>query len=92
VVGGSDTVTVPVERADAIEGELRLPGYLEAPVAAGARFGEVRYSIEDRVLHTRPVSASESVPRGPWWRVAWHHITRFVVRLFERFGFTLPVQ
>ncbi len=92
VVGGSDTVTVPVDRADAIEGELRLPGSLQAPVAAGARVGEVRYSIDGRILHTRPVSVPESVPRGPWWRVVGHHITRFFVRLLERFAFTLPFR
>lgn len=87
-------VTVPVayKRNEAIllkrgeknklKEEIRLPEYLEAPVAAGDNGGEVVFLLENEVVKKVPLVTTSDVPKATWlkmfWRMAvhWFSLTR----------------
>lgn len=62
--------------------EIRLPEYLEAPVAAGDNGGEVVFLLENEVVKKVPLVTTSDVPKATWlkmfWRMAvhWFSLTR----------------
>jgi D-alanyl-D-alanine carboxypeptidase (penicillin-binding protein 5/6) len=61
---------------DKLKEEIRLPGYLDAPVAAGENGGEVVYTLENEVVKKVPLVTTGDVPKATWlkmfWRMAVH--------------------
>lgn len=56
---------------DKLKEEIRLPGYLEAPVAAGENGGEVVYMLENEVIKKVPLVTTGNVARATWMKMFW---------------------
>ena len=67
---------------DKLKEEIRLPEYLDAPVAAGENGGEVVYTLGKEVIKKIPLVTTGEVTRATWlkmfWRmtVHWFSVTR----------------
>jgi len=57
-------VTLPRNEAAGIRVRVETQKWIDAPVAAGTRLGEVVYSSGERVLRRVDLVASETIPRG----------------------------
>lgn len=61
---------------DKLKEEIRLPEYLDAPVAVGENGGEVVYTLENEVIKKVPLVTTGEVTRATWlkmfWRMAVH--------------------
>lgn len=61
---------------DKIKEELRLPEYMDAPVTAGDKGGEVMLILDNEAVGRIPLVATDDVPRATWlkmfWRMAVH--------------------
>jgi len=68
---GDLVVTVPKGQGDKLKAELLSPAPLVAPVAAGARVGNLRVTLEGRALGEYPVVALEDVPAAGFFMRAW---------------------
>ncbi len=60
-VAESIEVTIPRGRYDDLEATLDLPRAIEAPVEVGQELGELRVSLDDRLLVRTPLIAREAV-------------------------------
>ena len=60
-VAESIEVTIPRGRYDDLEATLDLPRAIEAPVEVGQELGELRVSLDDRLLVRMPLIAREAV-------------------------------
>jgi serine-type D-Ala-D-Ala carboxypeptidase (penicillin-binding protein 5/6) len=61
---GALSVTPPRSLAGKVEARIEAPAHLDAPIAAGARVGEVIYSAGGQVLRRVDLVAAEAVPKG----------------------------
>ncbi len=57
----SVVVTIPRGRYDDLEATLDLPRAIEAPVTVGQELGELRVSLDDRLVVSAPLVAREAV-------------------------------
>ncbi len=61
---------------DKLKEEIRLPEYLDAPVAVGENGGEVVYMLENEVIKKVPLVTTGDVAKATWlkmfWRMAVH--------------------
>jgi D-alanyl-D-alanine carboxypeptidase (penicillin-binding protein 5/6) len=61
---------------DKLKEEVRLPEYLDAPVASGENGGEVVYTLDNEVIKKIPLVTTGGVDRATWlkmfWRMAVH--------------------
>ncbi|MFW6094406.1 MAG: serine-type D-Ala-D-Ala carboxypeptidase, partial [Pseudomonadota bacterium] len=64
-------VTIPRGHYEDIEAELHVPRVIEAPVAAGEEFGELRLSLDGDTIYTAPlVALGEAAEGGVFSRLA----------------------
>lgn len=61
---------------DKLKEEIRLPEYLDAPVAAGDNGGEVVFTLDNEVIKKIPLVTTGEVAKATWlkmfWRMAVH--------------------
>lgn len=61
---------------DKLKEEIRLPEYLDAPVAAGDNGGEVVFTLDNEVMKKIPLVTTGEVAKATWlkmfWRMAVH--------------------
>ncbi len=60
-------VSVPRNREQDLELEIRLPEEFQAPVAAGAEVGQAVIKLDGIVLGSVPIIATEAVAKGNWF-------------------------
>lgn len=65
--GESLEVSVPRNREQDLELEIRLPEEFQAPVAAGAEVGQAVIKLDGIVLGSVPIVATEAVEKGNWF-------------------------
>lgn len=76
-------VTIPRGRYDDVEVELQLPGYLEAPLSAGAEVGVLQLTLVDETVYTAPLVAMQAVEESGAFAQAADFIALLFTRLFE---------
>lgn len=76
-------VTVPRQAAGQITAVDDLPGYLEAPLTAGAVVGQLVITAGDEQV-TVPLVAAEDVARGSFFTVLWDSLRLMVRGLLGR--------
>jgi len=79
-------VTVPRSEAGELESRVDLPPSVEAPLAKGARIGEVVYSVNGTVLRRVDLVAAETVGRGNFFILVRDAVERFFTGLFGASG------
>jgi len=57
-------VTIPRGHYEDLQAELTIPRVIEAPVAEGAKVGELRLRLDDRTVHTVPLVALAAAEEG----------------------------
>ena len=62
-------VTIPRGSINKLQVELSLEEDIQAPVAAGSPVGQMRISVGDELIETRPLLALKTVERGGFFRV-----------------------
>ena len=77
-------VTVAKDEANSLKIQADLPPFLEAPVRKGTQVGTLRLSTGGRTWE-EPVVATQAVPRGGLFRVAWDSVRLFFRNVMARF-------
>lgn len=62
-------VTLPKENMDQLELTAVYPEYLNAPIVAGTVVGEVRVTMEDRIVATTPLTVPDDLEAKGWYLV-----------------------
>jgi serine-type D-Ala-D-Ala carboxypeptidase (penicillin-binding protein 5/6) len=75
-------VTLPLALASSVRARVEAPTSVNAPLAAGARIGEVVYSANGQVLRRVDLVASRAVPRGNIFILIRDAFAKFFSRLF----------
>lgn len=79
---GSTSLVVPKERVEELSGEIDIVPELTAPVQRGQEIGEIRYSLNGRVLEAVTLTAGETVERGHIFRRIWDSLLLLWRNLF----------
>jgi D-alanyl-D-alanine carboxypeptidase len=79
---GDLAVTLPLALADSVQARIELPAAVNAPVAKGAKLGEVVYSAQGKVLRRVDLVAASAVPKGNVFVVVADAFAKFFSKLF----------
>jgi D-alanyl-D-alanine carboxypeptidase (penicillin-binding protein 5/6) len=75
-------VTLPSFLASSLEARLDAPAYIDAPIEAGQRMGEVVYSSKGQVIRRVDIVAAKAVPRGNIFILVRDLFAKFFMKLF----------
>jgi serine-type D-Ala-D-Ala carboxypeptidase (penicillin-binding protein 5/6) len=75
-------VTLPRSISALVQARIEAPTSIDAPLAAGARVGEVVYSAQGQVLRRVDLVAAEAVPKGNVFIIVRDAFSKFFARLF----------
>ncbi len=75
-------VTIPRGSRENLRLEISLSDSIEAPVAAGQKFGTLTAVVGDEKLAVHPLVAQESIPRGGFFRVIIDYLIRLISSFF----------
>jgi D-alanyl-D-alanine carboxypeptidase len=65
-----------------LEARLDAPAYIDAPIEAGQRMGEVVYSSKGQVIRRVDIVAAKAVPRGNIFILVRDLFAKFFMKLF----------
>jgi D-alanyl-D-alanine carboxypeptidase (penicillin-binding protein 5/6) len=75
-------LTLPRGARDQLAAVMELDEVIIAPVAAGDSYGQLRVSLDGKVLLEEPLVAMEAVAQAGFWSRLWDRIELFFTRLF----------
>jgi len=77
-------VTLPRQSAASLSFRVELARSVDAPIAAGARLGEVIYSSDGKVVRRVDLVAERDVPRGGIFTIIGDAFAKFFAKLFGK--------
>ena len=74
VVEDELVLTLPRGQYDQLKTQMTVEEKLIAPISSGQKLGQIELSLDDKVIATRPLVASEAVPAGSFFVRLRDHI------------------
>lgn len=71
-------VTIPRGAYDDLDATMDIDKNIEAPVSKGQQVGEVRVSLDGKVLRTVPLVALETIDEGSLFQIAKDYVLRMI--------------
>ena len=75
-------ITIPRGMKKELSAKMELDSVIEAPIEAGARFGNLTISLRDDVIYEAPLTALRSIPESGFFSNSWDDIHLFFLQLF----------
>jgi D-alanyl-D-alanine carboxypeptidase (penicillin-binding protein 5/6) len=76
-------VTIPSGRYDDLEAQVQMHPQLTAPLAVGAKVGQINVKLDDDVLASRDLVALEPVQEAGFFGSAWDGLQLWFDGMFE---------
>lgn len=84
VPASAAAVTLPKSESASAEVRMEVPASVDAPLAAGAKIGQLVYSAGGRELHRVDLVAANPIERAGFIKRAFDAIGRFFFRIFAK--------
>jgi D-alanyl-D-alanine carboxypeptidase len=77
-------VSLPKSLSPTLEARIEAPASLDAPIAAGAKVGEVVYSANGQVLRRVDLVAAQAIPKGNFFVIVRDYFAKVFSNLFGK--------